>query len=378
MQAAQVKGYEVGTVLYMAMELSNSKWKLGFGNGAKLRRKSIAARDRERLLEEVALAKAKLKLPEGAQVVCCFEAGRDGHWIYRWLESEGFEVLEIDSSSIETARGRKHVKTDRVDVEKLLDLLIRYHCFGLRKAFRVVRVPSESAEAGQRLHREDEYLLKQRTRISNRIKGLLVAQGLIEVPLSGDFAAWLDQARVWNGAGLSAQLKRELCRLHAQYAVFDRQLRELADVYAEELLADTPLAEKRRRLESLKSMGPKTSRVLSAEVFGWRTFANTKQVGAFAGLTPTPSQSGDSDTEQGISKAGNRRVRRVMIELAWLWLRWQPDSDLSQWFNRRFAHGSKRMRRIGIVALARKLLIALWRYVEQGVIPEGAVLKAQS
>ena len=376
MQAAQVKGYEVNTVLYMAMELSNSKWKLGFGNGAKLRRKSIEARDRQRLLEEVALAKSKLKLPEDARVVCCFEAGRDGHWIHRWLESEGFEVLEIDSSSIETARGRKHVKTDRIDVEKLLDLLIRYHCFGLRQAFRVVRVPSVAAEAGQRLHREDEYLLRQRTRISNRIKGLLVAQGLVEVPLRGDFAAWLDQVQLWNGAGLSAELKRELQRLHTQYAVFDSQLRELAAVYAAEFMADTALSEKRRRLESLKSVGPKSSRVLSAEVFSWREFANGKQVGAFAGLTPTPSQSGDSETEQGISKAGNRRVRRVMIELAWLWLRWQPESALSQWFNRRFAHGSKRLRRIGIVALARKLLIALWRYVEQGVIPEGAVLKA--
>ncbi len=376
MQAAQVKAYEVTAVLYMAMELSNRKWKLGFGNGAKLRRKSIDARDRQCLLEEVSLAKSKLKLPEDAKVVCCFEAGRDGHWIHRWLESEGFEVLELDSSSIETARGRKHVKTDRVDVEKLLDLLMRFHCFGLRKAFRVVRVPGEAAEAGQRLHREDEYLLKQRTRISNRIKGLLVAQGVVEVSLRGDFVGWLDRCRLWNDEGLSAELKTELRRMHTQYEVFDGQLKELASDYAGELLADTPLAEKRRRLERLKSMGPKTSRVLSAEVFGWRTFANSKQVGAFAGLTPTPSQSGDSDIEQGISKAGNRRVRRVMIELAWLWLRWQPDSDLSQWFNRRFAHGSKRMRRIGIVALARKLLIALWRYTEHGVIPEGAVLKA--
>ena len=375
MQAAQVKGYEVNAVLYMAMELSNSKWKLGFGNGSKLRRKSIDARDRQRLLEEVALAKSKLKLPADAKVVCCFEAGRDGHWIYRWLESEGFEVLEIDSSSIETARGRKHVKTDRIDVEKLLDLLIRHCCFGLRKAFRVVRVPSVMAEAGQRLHREDEYLLRQRTRISNRIKGLLIAQGLDEVSLRGDFASYLDRVRLWNGEGLSAELKTELMHMHAQYAVFDGQIRELAMAYTEELHSDTPLAEKRRRLERLKSLGPKTSRILSAEVFGWRTFANTKQVGAFAGLTPTPSQSGDSETEQGISKSGNRRVRRVMIELAWLWLRWQPDSTLSQWFNRRFAQGGKRQRRIGIVALARKLLIALWRYVEHGVIPEGALLK---
>lgn len=375
MQAAQVKGYEVNTVLYMAMELSNSKWKLGFGNGAKLRRKSIDARDRQRCLEEVALAKVKLKLPADAPVVCCFEAGRDGHWIHRWLESAGFEVLEIDSSSIETARGRKHVKTDRIDVEKLLDLLIRYHCFGLRQAFRVVRVPGVAAEAGQRLHREDEYLLRQRTRISNRITGLLVAQGLDEVSLRGDFASYLDRVALWNGEGLSVELKTELTRLHAQYAVFDSQLRELQQAYATELTANTPVAEHRRRLEQLKSVGPKTSRILSAEVFGWRSFANTKQVGAFAGLTPTPSQSGDSGTEQGISKAGNRRVRRVMIELAWLWLRWQPDSILSQWFTRRFAHGSKRMRRIGIVALARKLLIALWRYTEHGVIPEGAVLK---
>jgi transposase len=377
MQAAQARGYEVNTVLYMAMELSNSKWKLGFGNGAKLRRKSIDARDRRRLVDETALAKSKLKLPEDAPVVCCFEAGRDGHWIHRWLQGEGFEVLEIDSSSIETARGRKHVKTDRIDVEKLLDLLIRYHCFGLRRAFRVVRVPSVSAEAAQRLHREDEYLLKQRTRISNRIKGLLIAQGVGEVPLRGDFSSWLDRLRLWNGEALSAQLKTELKRSHAQYAVFDSQLQELQQAYAAELCANTSVAEYRRRLESLKSLGPKSSRVLSAEVFGWRRFANTKQVGAFAGLTPTPSQSGDRNTEQGISKAGNRRVRRVMIELAWLWLRWQPDSELSQWFNRRFAHGSKRMRRIGIVALARKLLIALWRYVEQGVIPQGALLKAQ-
>jgi transposase len=129
-------------------------------------------------------------------------------------------------------------------------------------------------------------------------------------------------------------------------------------------------------LEGLKSIGPKSSRLLSAEVFAWRRFDNGKQLGAMAGLTPTPSQSGDMRTEQGISKAGNRRVRRVMIELAWLWLRWQPNSELSLWFERRFAHGGRRMRRIGIVAVARKLLIALWRYVEHGVIPEGAVLKA--
>ena len=375
MQAVQTQAYESEAVLYMAMELSNSKWKLGFSNGQRIRRKSIEARDRVRLLEEVQLAKHKLGLEREARVVVCFEAGRDGHWLYHWLCSEGFEVLEIDSSSIETARGRKHVKTDRVDVEKLLDLLLRY-AHGYRRAFSVVRVPSRDAEAGQRLHREDEYLMKQRQRVRNRIKGLLVTQGVVDVALGRGFEGWLEEVRLWDGSGLSSALREELKRLYDQYRVFNEQLKALKQAYVQELHNDTAVAQKRLQLEQLKSIGPKTSRVLSAEVFGWREFRNGKQVGGMSGLTPTPSHSGDSQREQGISKAGNRRVRRVMIELAWLWLQWQPDSTLSQWFNVRFAHGSKRMRRIGIVALARKLLIALWRYVEHGVIPEGAVFKA--
>lgn len=374
MQAAETRGYESGSVLYMAMELSNRKWKLGFSNGSRMRRKSMEARDRGRLLEEVTLAKRKLGLPAEARVVCCYEAGRDGHWIYRWLTAEGFEVLEIDSSSIETNR-RKHVKTDRVDVEKLVDLLLRY-CLGFRRAFRVVRVPPEDAEAGQRLHREDEYLTGQRTRMSNRIKGLLVTQGITELSLQGDFAARLERVRRWDGQGLSQELKAELIRMHAQYRLVDEQLVELAKAYAAELESASAVGATRRRLEILKAMGPKTSRVLSAEVFAWRTFNNTKEVGGMSGLTPTPAQSGDEHREQGISKAGNRRVRWVMIEFAWLWLRWQPDSHLSRWYRQRFAPGSRRTRRIGIVALARKLLIALWRWVEFGELPAGAILKA--
>lgn len=375
MQAALERGYEQGTVLYMAMELSHRKWKLGFSNGSKMRRKSIEARDQGRLLEEVTLAKRKLGLPATARVVCCYEAGRDGHWIHRWLSSAGFEVLEIDSSSIETSRRGKQVKTDRVDVEKLVDLLLRY-CLGFRKAFRVVRVPSEEAEAGQRLHREDEYLTRQRTRVRNRIKSLLVTQGVEAVSLDGDFVGRLERLQRWDGQGLSAELKSELSRMHAQYRLIEAQLSELARVYASELESASAVGATRRRLEALKAMGPKTSRVLAAEVFAWRQFRNAKQVGGMSGLTPTPSQSGDEHREQGISKAGNRRVRWVMIEFAWLWLRWQPDSALSRWYRQRFAHGSRRMRRIGIVALARKLLIALWRYLEFGEVPAGAVLKA--
>jgi transposase len=375
MQAVQRQGYEQEAVLYMAMELSNSSWKLGFSNGQRTRRKSIRARDRARLIEEVQLARQKLGLEPDTQVKVCFEAGRDGHWIYRWLSAEGFMVFEIDSASIETPRGHKHVKTDRIDVEKLLDLLIRY-CLGFRKAFRIVRVPSEEAEANQRLHREDEYLVRQRARVSNRLKGLLVNQGIVEVSLKRGFEDWLERVQRWDGSGLSGALKTEIRRLYVQYQMLEAQIAEVEQAYQQELLSDTAVADKRRQLERLKCIGPKTSRILSAEVFSWRVFSNGKQVGGMAGLTPTPAQSGDVSREQGISKAGNRRVRRVMIELAWFWLRWQPESHLSQWFKQRFAHGGKRMRRIGIVALARKLLIALWRYVEDGVIPEGAVLKA--
>ena len=373
MQAAHRAGYEVGGVLYMAMELSNRKWKVAFGNGERLRRKSVDARDGVRLLEEIRQAKRKLGVAVDARVVCCYEAGRDGHWLQRWLSAEGLEVLEIDSSSIERAQGRKHVKTDRVDVERLLDLLLRY-CLGFRKAFRVVRVPDERAEASQRLHREDEYLVKQRGRIGNRIRGLLVLQGIGRVSLGKDFVERLERIRLWNGAGLSEELKSELRRLHGQWELFDEQLRQVQVAYAEELLSGTAVGETRRRLEKLKAVGAKTSRVLAAEAFSWRRFANTRQVGAMSGLTPTPAQSGDRRTEQGIAKAGNRRVRRVTIELGWLWLRWQPGSALSRWFERRFGRGGPRSRRIGIVALARKLLIALWRYLEEGVIPEGAVL----
>jgi len=374
MQAAEGRGYGCGDALYMAMELSNSRWKLGFSDGRGCRRKSIEARAKAGLLDEVAAARHKFGLSEEAPVVCCYEAGRDGHWIHRWLSGEGFEVLEIDSSSIETSRRRRRVKTDRVDVEKLLDLLLRY-ASGFRRAFSVVRVPSAEAEAAQRLHRERDYLKSQRTRISNRLKSLLVAQGIVEVSLKGDFAVRLERLEGADGRALSAPLKAELLRLHAQYRLYAEQLAALEVAYGEERDSSSRVGELRRRLETLKAVGPHSSRVLAAEVFAWRRFANGKQVGAMSGLTPTPSQSGDVDREQGISKAGNRRVRGVMIELGWMWLRWQPDSALSQWYRRRFASGGRRLRRIGIVALARKLLVALWRYVEFGELPAGAVLK---
>jgi transposase len=358
----------------MALELSNRSWRLGFSNGAKIRQKTVEARALERVLAEIELAKQKLGVEPGARVVACYEAGRDGHWIYRWLRSVGVEVLVIDSSSIERAQGRKHVKTDGVDVERLLDLLIRY-CMGLRRGMRVVRVPDEAAEAALRLHREDERLVKERGRVANRMRSILATQGLVDVRLGLGFETWLERVRLWNGNGLAAELKAELRRLYEHYRLLGRQLAEVARAYRAELESDSAVGNQRARLEVYKGIGPKLSRVMSAEAFAWRKFRNNKQVGSMAGLTPTPNQSGDLSREQGIGKHGNRRVRHMAIELAWLWLRWQPQSALSKWFRERFGGGSKRMRRVGIVALARKLLVALWRYLEQGVVLEGAIMK---
>jgi transposase len=257
----------------------------------------------------------------------------------------------------------------------MLRLLQRYWQ-GERGMLSVVRVPTVEAEDNRRLHRERERLLTERGAHSARIKSLLVAHG-IRLRLNGDFLVQLEAARGGLGYALGPDLKAELIREYARYRLVDEQIRGLeqeqkarAEAGVDEAMAQV------KGLMQLKGVGWQSSWLLVMEFFAWRAFQNQRQVGACAGLTPTPYSSGDSEREQGISKAGNRRVRTLMIELSWLWLRYQPGSALSRWFQRRFAGGGKRMRRIGIVALARKLLIALWRYVTDGVIPEGAVLKA--
>lgn len=373
-QAARMAGYEGGDVLYMALELSNRRWKLGFSNGSKKRRKTVESADLEAVEREIAVAKEKLKLPADARVVACFEAGRDGHWIYRWLRKIGVAALEIDSSSIERPQGRKHAKTDRLDVERLLELLI-CHWLDLKKSFRVVRVPSEEAEAALRLHREHEHLVGQRNRVKNRMRSLLNLHGVKELVLTSRFERWLQAVGDWEGKPLPVALQAELRRLYEQYQLYQRQLGEIEQSYQAELESETRLGRQRVQLEMLRGIGPQGSRILAAEAFSWRQFRNTKEVGAMSGLTPTPSDSGDIAREQGIGKHGNWRVRWIMIQLAWQWLRYQPDSALTRWYWQRFGRGGPRMRRIGIVALARKLLIALWKYVEHGIVPEGARFK---
>ena len=370
----QSKDSVSGAVLYMAMELSNKRWKLGFSDGERQRQVSIEAGDWNSLNDQITRAREKLRLAADCRMVSCYEAGRDGFWIHRALVDQGIENRVIDSASIEVNRRKRRAKSDRVDVKAMLRLLQRYS--GGERCLSVVRVPTVEAEDHRRLHRERERLLKERGAHSARIKSLLVAHG-IRLQLDGGFLVQLEAARGGLGYALGADLKAELIREHERYRLADEQIRGLEQ--EQKARAEAGVDEAMLQvngLMQLKGVGWQSSWLLVMEFFSWRTFQNQRQVGACAGLTPTPYSSGDSEREQGISKAGNRRVRTLMIELSWLWLRYQPGSALSEWFQRRFAGGGKRMRRIGIVALARKLLIALWRYVTDGVIPEGAVLKA--
>jgi transposase len=361
--------------LFVAMELSNKNWKLAFGDGSRERQRNIPARSEADLLREVALAKEKLGLPPDAPVVCCYEAGRDGFWIDRLLKKHGFRNHVMDPASIEVPRRSRTRKTDRLDAEKLLQLLLRAELWGQRKAFSAVRVPSEEQEAALRTHRERERLVKERTAHRARMKSLLVLHG---IEARNPATVVLDRLCDWEGKPLAGPWMEELQREQQRLRLVEGQLKGLELQQALALAqSHTPALEKARKLNHLKSVGPQSSWVLSHECFGWRTFHNRKQLGSFAGLTGTPYDSGETLREQGISKAGSGRVRTTMIELAWLWVRWQPGSALTHWFVDRYVRGgTSRSKRKGIVALARKLLVALWKYLEQDLVPEGAVLRA--
>jgi len=360
--------------LLVAMELSNSKWLLAFHNGEKIRRKSIDARDRKRFVAELALAKSKLGFAEDAEVLCCYEAGRDGFWIHRWLQTMGINNLILDPASIEVPRRKRRAKTDRLDAESLVRLLSRYHS-GEHQVCSVVRVPSVEQEDALRLHRELDCLKNERKAHINRIKGLLVLHGIrLKGGLKG-LLGELESIRLWNGEPLPAGMKSQLEREMIRFQLVNEQIKELKDQRTASMAnPETEGERKAAELVRLRGVGPESAWPLALEFFGWREFRNRRQVGSLAGLTPTPYDSGSSRKEQGISKAGSGRIRRIMVELAWAWLRFQPDSKLTHWYIDRYGTGTKRSRRVGIVALARKLLVALWKFVEFGEVPEGAVV----
>ena len=362
-------------VLYMAQELSAKQWRVLFSDGEKRRGGAVEAGDLAALLEQIRRAKERFGLAAQAPVVSCYEAGRDGFWLHRFLVCQGVDNVVVDAASVEQSRRSRRAKTDRLDVEKLLRTLIRW-AGGEREAWRVVQVPSEAEEDARRLHRERERLVKERTAHRTRLRSLLALEGLSVSPTRG-FVQRLERLRRWDGSALGEELRAELEREYRRLELVSEQVRTLeARQRARIREAASPAEAQVARLVAFRGLGACSAWVLVMEFFAWRAFRNRRQVGGLAGLTGTPHASGDSAREQGVSKAGNRRVRTLAIELAWLWLRYQPDSALSRWYRERFANAGPRARKIGIVALARKLLVTLWRYLDFDEVPRGAVVTA--
>ena len=381
MKAATTRKENVSTkqedVLYMALELGKARWRVGSstGLGQKPRQVWIRGGDRIGLRKEIERAKQRFGLRGKAEVVCCYEAGRDGFWLHRFLFALGVQNHVVDSSSVEVNRRARRAKTDRLDVEKLLRMLIRYS-LGEDKLWSVVHVPSVQAEDAKQLHRELLGLKKERTRQRNRIEGLLFCQGIGLERCGKNFLESLQRIKLWDGSALPPGLVQRLKREYERLELIRGQIQELM---AQQQLRVKNSQEKNletvRKLMRLRGIGVDGAWLYTMELFGWRKIKNRRQLAALSGLVPSPYQSGTSCREQGISKAGIRYVRAYAVESAWNWLRLQPKSELSRWYLERFAQGGGRIRKIGIVALARQRLIALWRYVEMDELPKGAVLK---
>lgn len=365
--------------LYLSLELSSKTWKLAFtiGLGQKPRVRSIAAGDGGQFDRELERARRRFGLSECGPVSSCYEAGRDGFWVHRWLTARGVDNRVVDSASIQVDRRARRAKSDGLDAQSLVTMLVR-EANGEKKVWKVLHVPSPEEEDARQLHRELSSLKRSRTRLKNRIRGLLAAQGIRLEKVTEGLVKRLAGLRLWDGSRLRAGLRSRLGREARHLGWVCRQIRKLEKQRCRQLAAaSTGAAAHVARLMKLKAIGVNSAWILEYEIFSRRRIRNGRELGSPAGLTPTPYQTGQSHREQGISKAGNRFVRGVAVEVAWMWLRYQPESRLARWFEYRFAPAGKRARKVGIVALARRLLIELWRFRQSGVPPEGAVLKQE-
>jgi len=363
--------------LHCALELSKKSWLLAiqFPDREQPSLYPIAGGDAEKLMAKLTQARDRWAKTSGAlpMITLCYEVGYDAFWLARCLKARGVECLVIDPGSLQVSRRGRRVKTDRVDVKTLLRTLIAW-CRGERHVWSLVRIPSIDEEDLRRSHRERSRLVRERTAHINRIKGLLFAQGIRDINVKSRYKTLaVDELVTGDGHRLPPRLAGEIAREIRRLATVQEQI---AEIERERDAAPTTCeATERKRdlLSQLKSIGPAISAFLSREVY-YRQFANQRQVGSFLGLTPSPYDSGEEERCQGISRAGSGHARAVMIETAWLWIKHQPKSALSRWFVERTAGQSKRVRKIMIVAVARKLAIALWRYVELGLVPQGAIL----
>ena len=368
--------------LFAALELGKSRWLVTVDapGSDKLSRHAVAGGDGAALLDLLARLRTTAERRTGrpVEVLVIQEAGLDGFWLHRLLERNGISSHVVDPASIAVNRRHRRAKTDTIDGEMLLRTLMAW-ARGERRVCSMVRPPSPEEEDRRRLTRERATLLKERIQHTNRIKGLLYGQGIIDYdPLRKDRLARLDALETGDGRPLperlKAEIRRELERVElvaSQIAAVERERDALIEATSEAAGPGTPAA----ALARLKGIGGELGALLWLEAL-FRRFDNRRQIAAYAGLAPSPWQSGGTEREQGISKSGNRRLRHAMVELAWFWLRHQPDSALSAWFRERVGPGRGRVRRIAIVALARKLLVALWRYTTRGVVPQGAAFKA--
>jgi transposase len=368
-----------GTI-FIAIELSQKSWlvTLHSPDRDRISRHTLEGGDHAGLLAliEKTRSRAEQKLGSAVRVASCYEAGYDGFWLHRLLLSAGIMNFVFDAASIPVEQRGRRAKTDRIDGELLLRTLMA-HLRGEPRVVRIVRVPSVEQEDARRASRERERLVKEQTAHTNRIKALLRLQGMVVgYPRRRDWLKWLEQQRDWQGQPVSPHLLAEVTREHARLMLVRQQLAALEQAQtAQAALVPKAMSERRDQLQRLKALGPSFATTLTSELF-YKDFDNRRQVAAYCGLPPSPWRSGGIDREQGISKAGNPRARLKAIELAWLWLRHQPESELSRWFNTRTANAGKRARRIAIVALARKLIVALWRYLTTGLVPAGATMKA--
>jgi len=369
----RIKDTTPSAALYMSFDLGDRQWHLCFGDGRSgVSRYTVAAGDTAAVADRIVKAAARFKVGARTRLYSVYEAGRDGWWLHRWLCELGVDSIVVDAASIEVNRRARRAKTDRLDADKLLAMLIRHHAG--ERVWGVLREPSPEAEDARREHRELERLTHERVAHSNRISSLLVLHNLRPGVVIGgrDWPKWWQAHREQVPALLRAELERECERLR----LVKDQVRAIEAAHRRELAqGKQPLVE---QLARLRAIGPKAAWVLVKEVFGWRQFSNRRELASSIGLAPTPHASGSIEREQGISKAGNRRVRSLLVELAWNWLRLQPDSELTQWFDARFRGAGGRQRRVGIVAVARRLAIALWRFMKDGEIPAGASLKSSA
>src|ERR1700756_310324 len=366
----------------LAIELSKKSWIVAVNTplSDKISRYTLEACDWKGLLDlcERIRTRVAREMKKPVEIISCYEAGYDGFWLHRLLEAHGIRSCVIDPASLQVDRRARRAKTDRVDAERLLRSLMAY-LRGEPKVWSVVRVPSVAEEDDRRLHRERDRLISERIQHVNRIKGLLAIHGIYDYqPVRGDRMQRLEQLHTADGRTLpprlEAEILRELRRLEIVIGMI-KTIEAERDAFASaKTETERRSAKKIRDLAKIKSIGPEFATTLVGEVF-YRSFDNRKQLASYVGLTPAHFQSGSMCRDQGISKAGNAKARTAMVELAWLWLRHQPDRPLSVWFRERAGKLKGRIRRSTIVAVGRQLLIALWRYLETGLVPKGTTLK---